>query len=51
MFMEFLRSSIRVNFLRVKFFVDKPKDLMLVQQIASSLSEFVVLNGFIFKSF
>ena len=51
MLIEFLRSIMRDNFLWVKFFVDSPRDLMLVQQIASSLSEFDVLKGFMYKSF
>ena len=51
MLIVFFRSRIRVNFLCVKFFVDKPKDLIFVQQIASSLSEFVLLKGFICVSF
>ena len=51
MLIVFFKSRMRVSFLCVKFFVDKPRDLMFVQQIASSLSEFVLLKGFIYKSF
>ena len=47
LFIEFFRSKMLVSFFCVRFLVDRPSDLMVVQQIAVSLKEFDFLKGFI----